>query len=151
MSLKRMEFGNKLFETIYGFSRLERAFCRTAGVYYGQPRILTVLSDHEGKTLSELSPICGIGLSSLCVSLRNLQKSNLVFKVGKGKSQRVYLTDTGKEKALRFHQEIEAYYAACLDHLGEEKSRQLFELLSQFSGFTAQYLEKYETNPSEEI
>ena len=144
MNIKRIQFGNTFFETLYGFSKLERDFCKTAGVYYGQPRILTVLSDHEGLSLSELSPICGIGLPSLSVSLRNMQKSGLIQKVGVGKRQRVFLTEDGRTRAMRFHQEMEKFYELAMEQLGNERTERLYADLESFAKIISDYAEQYE-------
>ena len=92
MAVVRYDFGGLVFSMTYDFGRLERNFCKVAGIYQGQPRILTILKENEGVTLSELSPLCNIGMPSLSVSLRNLQKSGLVRKDGTGKNQKLYLT-----------------------------------------------------------
>ena len=78
MPISRYDFGGLVFAVTRDFARLERNFCKVAGLYQGQPRILTILKANEGVTLSELSPLCGIGLPSLSVSLRTLQKSSLI-------------------------------------------------------------------------
>ena len=85
MSIIRYEFGGLVFSVTYDFARLERNFCKVAGLYQGQPRILTILKENEGVTLSALSQLCSIGMPSLSVSVRNLQKSGLLRKEGTGK------------------------------------------------------------------
>ena len=62
MPISRYDFGGLVFAVTRDFARLERNFCKVAGLYQGQPRILTILKTNEGVTLSELSPLCGIGL-----------------------------------------------------------------------------------------
>ena len=144
MSVDRIAFGSKIFKTTYDFARLERNICKVAGVYQGQPRILTILQDNEGLTLSELSPICGIGMPSLSVSLRNLQKSGLIRKEGSGKNQKVFLTEQGREKARCFHELIDEFYQEFLDHLGEEATRQMELAFRTFDDYLTSYNEKFE-------
>ena len=103
MPITRFDFGGLIFTVTRDFARLERNFCKVVGLYQGQPRILTILKSNEGVTLSELSPLCSIGLPSLSVSLRNLQKSGMIRKEGAGKNQRIYLTDLGQDHARAFH------------------------------------------------
>ena len=115
-----------------------------AGLYQGQPRILTILKSNEGVTLSELSPLCGIGLPSLSVSLRNLQKSGLIRKEGTGKNQKLYLTELGQQRALAFHQEIDSFFNHYLDSLGPKETEAFGNALSAFDGFISDFNDQYE-------
>lgn len=144
MAVVRYDFGGLVFSTTYDFGRLERNFCKVAGIYQGQPRILTILKENEGVTLSELSPLCNIGMPSLSVSLRNLQKSGLVRKEGSGKNQKLFLTDSGREKALIFHEQIDAFYVEFLEKLGPEASQQLNDSMQAFDDYLKSYNEQFE-------
>ena len=143
MAVVRYDFGGLVFSMTYDFGRLERNFCKVAGIYQGQPRILTILKENEGVTLSELSPLCNIGMPSLSVSLRNLQKSGLVRKDGTGKNQKLYLTETGREKALLFHEQIDKFYADFLEKLGPEASQQLNDSMQTFDNYLKEFNEKF--------
>lgn len=144
MAVVRYDFGGLVFGVTYDFSRLERNFCKVAGIYQGQPRILTILKENEGVTLSELSPLCNIGMPSLSVSLRNLQKSGLIRKEGAGKNQKIFLTDTGRARALLFHQQIDGFYEEFLRELGPEASQQLNDSLKQFDDYLKKYNQQFE-------
>ena len=144
MSLIRYEFGGLVFSVTYDFARLERNFCKVAGLYQGQPRILTILKENEGVTLSALSQLCSIGMPSLSVSVRNLQKSGLLRKEGTGKNQKLYLTDTGRARALIFHQQIDAFYASLLDSLGPEKSQILNDSFTAFDQYIKDFNKRFE-------
>lgn len=144
MAVERIKFGSLVFATTYDFNRLERNFCKVAGLYQGQPRILTILNQNEGVTLSELSPLCNIGMPSLSVSLRNMQKSGLVRKEGSGKNQKLFLTDTGKERAQLFHEQIDGFYLEFLETLGPEASRQLSESMESFDQYLRGYNQRFE-------
>ena len=144
MPISRYDFGGLIFTVTRDFSRLERNFCKVAGLYQGQPRILTILKTNEGVTLSELSPLCGIGLPSLSVSLRNLQKSSLIRKEGTGKNQKLYLTELGKQRALAFHQEIDSFFNHYLDSLGPKETEAFGNALSAFDGFISDFNDQYE-------
>lgn len=145
MAVVRYDFGGLVFAMTYDFSRLERNFCKIAGIYQGQPRILTILNENEGVTLSELSPLCNIGMPSLSVSLRNLQKSGLVRKDGTGKNQKIFLTESGREKALLFHEQIDSFYKEFLESLGPESSQQLNDSLKKFDDYLKHYNQQFET------
>lgn len=144
MSIIRYEFGGLVFSVTYDFARLERNFCKVAGLYQGQPRILTILKENEGVTLSALSQLCSIGMPSLSVSVRNLQKSGLLRKEGSGKNQKLYLTDTGRSRALIFHQQIDAFYASLLDSLGPEKSQALNDSFTAFDQYIKDFNKRFE-------
>lgn len=146
MAVVRYDFGGLVFNTTYDFARLERNFCKIAGLYQGQPRILTILSENEGVTLSELSPLCSIGMPSLSVSIRNLQKSGLVYKDGSGKNQKLFLTEVGKERALAFHEQIDTFYKDFLASLGEEASEQLNASLTLFDQYLKQFNKDFEAS-----
>ena len=144
MAVVRYDFGGLVFSTTYAFSRLERNFCKVAGIYQGQPRILTILKENEGVTLSELSPLCNIGMPSLSVSLRNMQKSGLIRKEGTGKKQKLFLTEEGRNKALMFHTQIDTFYKEFLEHLGPEASQQLNDSLKSFYDYLLSYNRAFE-------
>lgn len=144
MPISRYDFGGLVFTVTRDFARLERNFCKVAGLYQGQPRILTILKTNEGVTLSELSPLCGIGLPSLSVSLRNLQKSGLIRKEGTGKNQKLYLTDLGHQRALAFHQEIDSFFSQYLSSLGPQGAEAFGSALSSFDGFITAFNDQYE-------
>lgn len=135
MAVNRYEFGGLVFALSYDFAKLERNFCRQAELYPGQPRILTILKENEGVTLSDLSPLCSIGMPSLSVSVRNLQKSGLVRKEGTGKRQRLYLTDTGRQRALRFHEQIDAFYRNMLTDFGDADAEATYAAFQRFDAY----------------
>lgn len=144
MPISRYDFGGLVFTVTRDFARMERNFCKVAGLYQGQPRILTILKSNEGATLSELSPLCGIGLPSLSVSLRNLQKSGLIRKEGTGKNQKLYLTEQGHQCALTFHQEIDNFFTQYFSTLGPQGAEAFGSALSSFDEFIAAFNDQYE-------
>lgn len=144
MPISRYDFGGLVFTVTRDFARLERNFCKVAGLYQGQPRILTILKSNEGATLSELSPLCGIGLPSLSVSLRNLQKSGLIRKEGTGKNQKLYLTELGEQRAMAFHQEIDSFFSQYLGSLDPEGVEAFGNALGSFDGFISDFNDQYE-------
>ena len=144
MPISRYDFGGLVFTVTRDFARMERNFCKVAGLYQGQPRILTILKSNEGVTLSELSPLCGIGLPSLSVSLRNLQKSGLIRKEGTGKNQKLYLTELGHQCAMIFHQEIDSFYTQYISTLGPQGAEAFGSSLSSFDKFIEDFNDQYE-------
>ncbi len=144
MPISRYDFGGLVFTVTRDFARMERNFCKVAGLYQGQPRILTILKSNEGVTLSELSPLCGIGLPSLSVSLRNLQKSGLIRKEGTGKNQKLYLTELGHQCAMIFHQEIDSFFTQYFSTLGPQGAEAFGSALHSFDEFIADFNDQYE-------
>ena len=161
MPISRYDFGGLVFTVTRDFARMERNFCKVAGLYQGQPRILTILKSNEGVTLSELSPLCGIGLpslsvslrnlqkngqtgQSLSVSLRNLQKSGLIRKEGTGKNQKLYLTELGHQCAMIFHQEIDSFFTQYFSTLGPQGAEAFGSALQSFDKFIEDFNDQYE-------
>ena len=144
MPISRYDFGGLVFTVTRDFARMERNFCKVAGLYQGQPRILTILKSNEGVTLSELSPLCGIGLPSLSVSLRNLQKSGLIRKEGTGKNQKLYLTELGHQCAMIFHQEIDSFFTQYFSTLGPQGAEAFGSALQSYDKFIEDFNDQYE-------
>ncbi|MBE6991663.1 MAG: MarR family transcriptional regulator [Ruminococcaceae bacterium] len=143
--MNRIQFGSLIFSLMYEFSKMERKMSSNAGLYSGQPRVLTILKFNEGCTLSELSDICGIGMPSLSVSVRNMEKSGLLRREisgSDGRVQKIYLTEEGYQRAEMFHEEIDAFYSEFLGSLSEEKIDKLAEHLELMKDTFAGYNEK---------
>lgn len=144
MAISRYEFGGLVFNLTYDFSKLERNFCKHANLYPGQPRILTILKENEGIALSTLSTLCNIGMPSLSVSVRNMQRSGLIRKEGSGKSQKLYLTDTGRISAQLFHEQIDAFYKEFLEELGPKGAAQLHHDFSHFDQYIKDFNARFD-------
>ncbi len=140
--MNRLEFGSLIFSLMYEFSKMERKMSSNAGLYSGQPRVLTILKFNEGCTLSELSEICSIGMPSLSVSVRNMEKSGLLRREisgSDGRVQKIYLTEEGYQRAQMFHDEIDAFYSDFLSGLPEGKVDMLAEHLTLMKDTFAGY------------
>ncbi len=145
--MNRIQFGSLIFSLMYEFSKMERKMSSNAGLYSGQPRVLTILKFNEGCTLSELSEICGIGMPSLSVSVRNMEKSGLLRREisgSDGRVQKIFLTEEGYQRAEMFHEEIDAFYSEFLGSLSEEKIDQLAEHLTLMKDTFAGYNENHQ-------
>lgn len=142
MPVDRYKFGGLVFSVLYEFSKVQRKLSNNAGLYSGQPRILTILKDNAGCTLSELSQLCGIGLPSLSVSLRNMVKTGLIYKVIEEKGSRLqslYLTEAGLDKAMAFHEQIDLLYKEFLDSLDDDMQEQMNGILAQLKEYFTQF------------
>lgn len=128
----RHEFGDVLFRFTYEYNRLMRKMSSESGLYNGQQRILTQLSEEPGCTLSMLSRRTGVGMPSLSVSVRNMKKAGFIRNDGKknARSHGLYLTESGAEKAKKFHENFDSFLAGYLEHLGDEKSEVFTECMN---------------------
>lgn len=135
MAVDRFDFGCLVFAFSAEFSRLQRRMSEKVGLYAGQPRVLTMLRQCEGCALKELSRVCNIGMPSLSVSVRNMEKAGWVYREGSPRSPRIYLTDAGREKADQFHALIDTFFADYLDSLTPEEAGQVNTLLDGFRDF----------------
>lgn len=120
--VNRYDFGGLMFSLTHEYARLMRQVSVRAGLYTGQPRVLTMIKDNDGCTLKELSELCDIGTPSLSVSVRNMEKSGLLRRERgtDGRNQKIFLTESGREKAVAFHLEIDRFYKEMLERLGED-------------------------------
>lgn len=143
MSANRYDFGGLLHSVFYEYNCLQREYSSKAGLYSGQPRILTSIKDNEGCTLSELSELLGIGMPSLSVSIRNMKKSGLIRPdEGRSRSKGIYLTEEGMKKAMDFHLLIDKFLADLFESLGTERADTLNYELSELRDYISGYREK---------
>ena len=142
MQFNKMKFGARLFTFFYEYDHMMRQFCNSIGLYSGQPRILTAMSNNPGKTLSELSSMIGVGLPSLSVSIRSLKKAGLVRDNGAGRNRALYLTEEGVRKAAQFHEEFDKFIDSFIESVGEERVAVFDTELSNMSGFMKEYSDR---------
>lgn len=140
--MDRMKFGADLFTFFYEYDHVMRQFSNRVGLYSGQPRILTAMSNNPGRTLSELSGMIGVGLPSLSVSIRSLKRAGLVYDNGAGRNRALYLTEAGMEKAKMFHDEFDKFINSFVDSVGDGRAEVFNDELNNMSGFMKEYLEK---------
>lgn len=136
----RYDFGGLLFLMTFEFHKLMRNFSTQSGLYYGQPRILTMIKDNEGCTLSALSELTGVGMPSLSVSVRNMKKKGLIKnESSRVRSKGIFLTGEGHKKAMAFHELIDHFLKSFIEHLGPERSRNLSYELDEMRKFIKNY------------
>lgn len=120
--VNRYDFGGLMHSLFYEYNCLLREFSSKSGLYIGQPRILTMIKDNQGCTLSELSELMGVGMPSLSVSVRNMKKNGLIkADESRSRSKGLYLTEEGMKKAMDFHLLIDKFLADFLENLGPER------------------------------
>ena len=141
MSVDRYDFGGLLFSFTYKYNRLLRKFCSDSGLYLGQPRILALLRDNPGCTLSELSELAGVGMPSLSVSIRNMKKSGLI-RYGDDahtRGREMFLTEEGLSKSDNFNREFDAFLSSFLSELGDDRAGVFSSELSNMQSFISRY------------
>lgn len=141
MSIDRYDFGGLLFTFTYKYNRLLRKFCADSGLYMGQPRILALLRDNPGCTLSELSELAGIGMPSLSVSVRNLKKSGLLRYGDNGhtRGREMFITEEGLAKLNHFNIEFDSFLQTFQAELGPERASVFNEELYNMQQFISRY------------
>lgn len=142
MAVNRFDFGCIVFAFGAEFTRLQRILSAQVGLYNGQPRVLTMLLQCEGCSLKELSRVCNIGMPSLSVSVRNMEKAGMIRREGGSRSPQIFLTETGKAKAEEFHALIDAFFAEYLASLPPEQAQQMNDLLDGFGKFMGDYCDR---------
>jgi DNA-binding MarR family transcriptional regulator len=80
------------------YSRAHTLF-ETIGLYRGQPPLLRLLAQQEGRSQSELAALLGITPATVSKMLERMQKAGFVVRAPDPKDQRVsrvYLTEHGR-------------------------------------------------------
>lgn len=133
MNTQKLAFGDFFFSFIHEYSKLDRLMCQKTNLYRGQPRILTVLMTNDGITLKELAALAGLGMSSVSVPVKNLERAGLLKKISDPRDNRIchiYLTEKGLGYALDFHQLIHGYFVDLQSALSPEDSTRIFQNIS---------------------
>lgn len=78
----------------------------SVGIYFGQPQLLEYVIKHNGCTQSELSENLHVSPPSVAMSVKRLQKSDLIRKISDKddlRCNRLSVTDKGAETLESFH------------------------------------------------
>jgi len=87
--------------------------------------ILTILTEHDALTPSELSRVCGRDRSTLTATLKALAVQGLIERERKPEDQRSYsvrLTDDGRRMQERLHEIAEQHDRHLDEIVGEDKA-----------------------------
>jgi DNA-binding MarR family transcriptional regulator len=87
--------------------------------------ILTILSEYDGLTPSELSRVCGRDRSTLTPTLKGLADQGLIERERKPEDQRSYsvrLTDDGRRMQERLHEIAEQHDRHLDEIVGKDKA-----------------------------
>lgn len=146
MSITRIEFGDFFFSFVHEYDKLERQLCRMTNLYSGQPRILTMLMTKDPVSLKELSSMTNLGMPSLSVSIRNLEKSGLVIRqkgiTGDNRTCLISLTPEGRHHAEQFHELIHAYFMDIEDAFKPQNTAYITDIMKRLNEVTINYQNK---------
>ena len=105
-----------------------------AGLLPGQPKILEFLLKHNGCSQKEISEGCILDKSTVTSLLKRMVAADLISKKPDATDQRsslIYLTDTGKEKALWVEETLLTIDEAELLDLTQEERQQFMQTLTK--------------------
>jgi len=97
-------------------------------IHPGQPPILKLLLEKDGRSQCELACIIGVSRASLGVSLRRMEKAGLISRCPDEKDSRynmVYLTEEGKAMAEKSIAALDTLTKAKLKGFTEEEIEQM--------------------------
>lgn len=103
-------------------------------IHPGQPPILKFLLEKDGRSQCELANLIGVSRASLGVSLRRMENAGVITRRSDARDTRynmVYLTEVGRELALKSEAALDTLTAWKLDGFSEQELDQLLSYLSR--------------------
>lgn len=103
-----------------------------------QTRILMFVSDHPGRSMSEISFLIGLEKSSFTRSVDHLLKLGFLTKQYPEHDRRkvtLALTKKGERAAERIRDDFDAYFESIISHFSEREKREFRETLSSLARF----------------
>lgn len=100
----------------------------------GQPKILEFLLTHNGCTQREISEGCILDKSTVTSLLKRMEKTSLIDKKAHPQDQRaslIFLTPTGKQKALWVQEQLTVIDEAELQNIPEQERQQFLLTLEK--------------------
>ncbi len=102
----------------------------------GQPKVLSILYREEGHLQKDLAMRCHVEPATMTSLLSNMEKKNLIRKeavyVSGGKrANAVYLTETGRDMAIRVNKIIDDMEEISFKDFTEDEKAQLIGLLNR--------------------
>ncbi len=106
----------------------------SAGLHWGQPRILHVVSEMDGATQKEIAEKLGVSPASFAMSIKRMQRAELLEKVCDEKDLRVNLirlTEKGRKLDSLCLQKMTETDKQMLDGFTQEEIEQLDRYLAR--------------------
>ncbi|MGB2063862.1 MAG: homoprotocatechuate degradation operon regulator HpaR [Marinomonas gallaica] len=111
-----------------------------AGFTEQQWRVLRVLNDHEELEAKQLAHLCCILSPSLTRIVNRFVEEKMIIRKRSHEDQRITLlslTEEAKALVKEFRPNVDADYKQIVDKLGEEKVKQLSQLLKEVIDISA--------------
>lgn len=111
-----------------------------AGFTEQQWRVLRVLNDHEELEAKQLAHLCCILSPSLTRIVNRFVEEKMIIRKRSHEDQRITLlslTEEAKALVKEFRPNVDAGYKQIVDKLGEEKVKQLSQLLKEVIDISA--------------
>ncbi len=111
-----------------------------AGFTEQQWRVLRVLNDHEELEAKQLAHLCCILSPSLTRIVNRFVEEKMIIRKRSHEDQRITLlslTDDAKALVKEFRPNVDAGYKQIVDKLGEDKVKQLSQLLKEVIDISA--------------
>ena len=108
------------------------AHLRETGMTLGQPKVLDYLNHHDGAIQKDVAAACLVDPATLTVILRGMEEKGLVRREAREEDRRAYtvwMTDLGREYAIRVENEFKAIEKEVLSGFSLEERETLRSLL----------------------
>ena len=117
-------------------SKKSRNACQTLGLSSGQPKVLYVLKQNEGKLQKEIAELCAVEQSTMTVLVKSMETKNWIRRepvvVSGGKrAYSLYLTAEGNDLAQKIESVVENLEKAGFQGFSEAEKASLLVLLGR--------------------
>jgi DNA-binding MarR family transcriptional regulator len=109
-----------------------RALLESIGIYRGQPPVLGMLWEKEGRTHTELAELMHVTPATISKMIQRMEKAGFVIRRADAEDQRVsrvYLTDAGRAVWSDVKQAMDALEVETFDGFTEEERAALRQFL----------------------
>ena len=106
------------------------------GLSTGQPKVLTILLTNEGYVQKDLAERCMVEPATMTTILRRMEQNELIYKkatygINGKRAMSVYLTEKGRDLAVKVEAMARESDELCLSELTEEERKNLCEYMSK--------------------
>lgn len=104
----------------------------------GQPKVLSILSDHEGVVQKELASICHVEPATMTILLKKMQSDGLIEKTpvsvsGGKRAFRIYLTDKGHQMSAAVNQIMEDAQVLAFSGFSDKERADFLQLIERLT------------------
>jgi DNA-binding MarR family transcriptional regulator len=123
-----------LMKTFHYTNQQMTAEARQLDLFPGQPKILETLLIQDGRTSKEIGAYCALDKSTMTGLLKKMEKKGLILRKESETDKRsieVYLTDYGRQQALRVQDVASQINTEALSCLNQKEQEELLFLLNK--------------------